>query len=183
MCGTCACLDEEWNILTRTFLQLHKNELAEVQVLAQEHNEQPVKLCSMLKYSSTCMKVSLEFANTVFHSSLFTSIFCLFGKLSGIWLGDVMKVRLSGEAEKGKQEWSKGYASKKKRVQLCCRMQGEEAGKNSLSRAHGEKNPQLKRNWQVGIHNLIGRWQWFFWCWNELKHFIWYFFLFNLFFT
>lgn len=70
-----------------------------------------------------------------------------------------MKVRLSGEAEKGKQESSKGYASKKGRVQLCCRRQGEEVEKNSLSRACGEKNLQLKRNWQVGIHNFIGRWQ------------------------
>lgn len=146
------------------FYSYAKKELAEVQALAQEHNEQPVKLCSMLKYSGTCMEVSVEFANTVFHSSLLTLIFCLFGKLSGIWLGDVMKIRLSGEAEKGKQEWSKGYASKKRWVQLCCRMQGEEAGKNSLSRAHREKNLQLKRKWQVGIHNLIGRWQWFFWC-------------------
>lgn len=43
-----------------------------MQALAQEHNEQPVKLCSLLKYSSTRTKVSGEFANTVFHSGLFT---------------------------------------------------------------------------------------------------------------
>lgn len=42
MCGMYPCLDEKWNILTRMFLQLHKKELVEVQMLAHEH-EQVVK--------------------------------------------------------------------------------------------------------------------------------------------